>query len=556
MAKQDHNFNDPIFAKEAMRRWDELRSNRTPFEQDWNDIAKLIRPQRGGFGLDNVGSRTLEKPLSSEPIMASNAMAAGLYAAITNPANRWAGLETPDEDFNKWKPMARWNDIATSRVLASFRPANSTFYSSTYQGYADVAAFGQFAHYDEIDMEQRRFIDVTMSLAEVVIDYDAHGQVCEMVRRYYMKPRAAVRYFKKRGDALPAKLIELAEKGQNDDIAFFHHVCLNDSYSVGKLGPSGKKYLSVHATEMDETTIRISGYHEMPTYYPRWDVDSGQTYATGPGFVALASARVNQQMEAATLRSAQDAADPTILAPSRRFMPLDGRIRPGSVLYGGISVRGDAMVKALNKTSQIGLTMEEKRAKMEEIKNAFYYSLMSMHNRTGLNSEEVQIMQEAQLRNWAPHSDRIMEEYAAKKVERRFAMLWRAGQIPPPPKEAQGLPLMVRYQSAATMALKAREAIAVRQFVNDLGALSQLSSSNTRAGDRFDEDAAIETLHDASPTLPASILRSREEANQISQSRAAQQEQQMQQQQLIEAAKAGGGLAKDLAAAGMTGGGQ
>lgn len=221
-----------------------------------------------------------------------------------------------------------------------------------------------------------------------------------------------------------------------------------------------------------------------------------------------------------------------------------------------MSVRGQPLVGALNNVGNVGLTIEEKREKVQAMKNAFYYSLMTLHNRTGITSEEVQIIEEAKLRSWAPHADRIMEEYAARKVERRFRQLWRAGQIPPPPKEAEGLPLSVRYQSAATRALKAREGIAVRQFINDLGGLAQLSTSGTRAGDRFDADAAIEALHDASPTLPQSMLRSRDEADALGQSRAEQQQQQMQQQQMMEAAKAGGGLARDLAQAQAAGGEQ
>lgn len=107
----------------------------------------------------------------------------------------------------------------------------------------------------------------------------------------------------------------------------------------------------------------------------------------------------------------------------------------------------------------IGLTIEEKRAKVEEIKNAFHYSIMSLQGRTGLTPEETLIIEEARMREWVPHSDRIMEEYAARKVERRFRMLWRMGQIPVPPREAEGKPMQVRNTSAAQMAMKAREAV-------------------------------------------------------------------------------------------------
>lgn len=542
------------FAREAARRWDELKAFRVSYERDWEDIARLIRPQRGGFSMDNYQQREMQKPLSSEPIMASTAMASGLYAAITNPANRWAGLETPDSDLNKWKPMAEWIDVATRRVMRSFNPSSSSFYSATFQGYSDIAAFGQFAGYDEVDLKERRFVDVTLSLAEVVVDIDAHNRVCEVVRKYRMKPRAAMRHFRQSGDQIPPKLREMAEKGSNEDVVFYHHVFLNDGYSVSALGPKGKPWLSIHATEIEEATIRVAGFYEMPFYFPRWDVDGGQIYAIGPGFMALPSARVNHQMDAATVRAAQKASDPTLLAPDRRAMPLEGKVRPGEVLYGGMSVKGTPLVTALNNVGQIGLTIEEKRDKIEAMKNAFYYSLMSLHNRTGIGPEEVEIVREAQLRNWAPHSDRIMEEYAARKVERRFRMLWRAGQLPPPPKEAEGMPLQVRYQSAATMALRAREAGAVRQFLNDLGAMAQFESVPTRVGDRFDVDAAVEVLHDASPNLPASLLRSREDADARGQQREAAQQQAMQMEQMAQAAQAGGGLVKDLAQAQGAGG--
>ena len=212
-------------------------------------------------------------------------------------------------------------------------------------------------------------------------------------------------------------------------------------------------------------------------------------------------------------------------------------------------MRGQELVKNMTSNPNIGLTIEEKRAKVEAIKEAYHYAIMSLSGRTGITSEESMIMEEARLRNWAPHADRIMEEYGARKIERRFRMLWRAGQIPPPPAEAQGLPLQVRYQSQATMALRAREGQAIRQFLNDLGPLAQL---DPRYVDRVDPDGLTEALHDASPTLPARILRSREEADQIAQGRA----QQQQLQQALQTAQAGGGVVRDLSSAmGGNGGG-
>lgn len=542
-ARKDHQR-----AKEAMGRWQDLKSARIKHEEDWADIARLIRPQRGGFNLTNPGTRDMEKPLSSEPIQAASSFAAGIYSGLTNPASTWFGFETPDTDLNTWQPMAEWNDIVTRRVFASFGPSLSSFYSSTFQAYSDIAAFGNAVAYDEFNATERRFMDVTLSLAEVVFDVDAWGRVWEWVRRFSLKPRQAVKRFPGDG-ALPTKIYELAEKGDQTEFWFYHHVLPNIDWRPGRIGPKGKPVLSVYICETDGWLVSESGYDEMPAYAPRWDVDTGQTCGTGPGFIALASARAVHQMEAAGLRAAQYAADPTMLAPSREDWPLNGRVRPGTVVYGGINMRGEQMMRPLQTGGGIGLNQQEKAAKVEEIKNAFHYSILTLQGRTGITNEETMIIEEARMREWAPHSDRIMEEYAALKVQRRFGQLWRMGQLPPPPKGTEGIPLQVRYTSAAQLAKKSREGLAIVQFLQNLGPLAQ---TNPRYVDRLDPDATIEALHEASPSLPAKMLRPREVADQIADDR----NRQMQMAQMAQMAQPVAGALKDAAQAGQIAQGQ
>lgn len=540
--KQDMIIENDPRASEAMQRWDELKQDRARHESTWEDISRLIRPQRGGFSRDDHVGRNMEKPLSSAPIQASSSFASGIYAGISNPANRWMGFETWDQDFNAWKPMAEWNDMVSRRVLASFGPAVSKFYSSTFQGYSDIAAFGQFAAYDEIETGRRRFTDVTLSIAEVVVDIDFHGEVVEVVRKFTGQPRAVTRQF---NGHVPEKIREMADKGSTDRVTLYHHVLRNEDFHKGYLGVKGKRWLSRYVTEIDKALIREAGYDEMPFYYPRWDVDSGETYGFGPGFIALPATRVHNQMTAAMIRAAQYAADPAKLVPARDDWPIQGRVAPGQLLAGGLHpINGRAMMQNLDATGNIGITDAMREKVLEEAKNAFHYAIMSLQGRTGVTNEETMIMEEARLRDWAPHADRIMEEYLARKVARRFNMLWRAGQLPPPPKEAEGKALRIRYTSAAAMAMQAREGQSIRQFLADLGPLTQL---DPRYNDRLDPDAVAEALHDASPSLPAKILRSRAEADAIAEARA----QAQQAQATMQAAQTGAGVVKDLAGAGV-----
>ncbi|MGY9050345.1 MAG: portal protein, partial [Rhodobacterales bacterium] len=329
------------------------------------------------------------------------------YSGITNPATRWGGFTTPDEDLNRWPPFSEWLDRAAAKVHTSFSPSMSSFYPASYQIYADLAAFGNGAAYDELDTDNRKFIDVTFSLAEIVVDVDFHGRVIEAVRKRHLTPRQAVRAFKGK---VPPRVAELAEKASMEKHVYFQHVMPNEDFEARSLGTRGRRWLSLWCCALDYSVVREGGFDDMPIYFPRWDVDSGMAYGTGPGSIALGSARKLDLMEAATMRAAQRAADPTKLAPDRNAVPLDGEFRPGSVVYGAVSMQGNPLVRSEEFNGNIGLTLEEKRAAAEAVQNAFYYSVMNMTGRTGVSDAENRVIEEARLRNWAPHADRIMEE--------------------------------------------------------------------------------------------------------------------------------------------------
>lgn len=533
---------DPILtsdprADEAIQRWTDLKSERSNFEADWHDIARLIRPQRGGFGLSDFTGRSLDKPLSSAPIVAQSNFAAGLYGTLTNPANKWMGLRVSDPDKADFKPVRDWQDQVTDRVLASFRPANSPFYSAAIQLFSDVASFGNAAQYDEVVQAERKILDVTLSLAEVVWDIDGFGRVNEVVRRFELKPRAAVRLF----GQVPGKIAELAERNDQSKHAYYHHVLPNDQWTRGALGPRGKRWLSVYACELDRCVITVRGYDEMPFHVPRWEVESGAICGTGPGFVALPSSRVLQRMKTANLRAGQRIADPTVLAPDQRYMPLNGKVAPGQVVYGGVDVRGQPMLRTFDVGGVTGLTLEMQMQETDEIRDAFHWSLMNLAGRTGMTATEVIERQEEKLRLMAPHMGRIQEEFLAPKIARRFQLLWRAGQLPPPPPEAAGAGLDIVYESAASMAQKSSEGAAVVRVLQDVAPLAQVDPG---VMDRFSTDDMIEVLAEARGA-PSRILRSREDAAKIAEARA-QAQQQMQAAQM---AREGAGALKDAAGA-------
>ena len=519
-----------------VRRWDELDSDRSQHKIDWMDIQRLMStlPFRANSG----NKKMTNKVLASSPALYKKALTSTMWSTMMNPGNKWFGMQIGDPDRRKLHAVKLWQDRVSAVVLASFGPNVSSFYPSSLQVIADCVGIGNAANYDEVVPHERKFLDVTIPMAEIVFSIDAWGQVVEVVRKFSWKAKQAAGEFGL--ENLPEKIREAVDKNSNDDFIFYHHVQKNTNFKGGYLGAKGKRWISTYGTEIGRAVVRESGYMEMPFHTPRLDVETGQTYGTGFGHVALPNSRVLNRMKDANLRSAQFAASPTLLAPDKDGWPLNGQRRPDGVLYGGM-VNGRRQVDVLDTTRGTGLSLEMQQKEAQEIAEIFMYTLSSMVGRTGVSTMESMERQEQYARLMAPYMGRIQEEYLVRKISRRFNMLWRAGQIPPPPPEAEGQQLDVKYLSAASMAQKATEGVAALRVVNDLTPLAQVKP---RLLDRINEDELAELLLEARGA-PATILHSRDEADQM----AAQRAQAEQAQQAMQMAKDGTGMMKDIAQA-------
>ncbi len=522
-------------------RWEDLDSARSHLKPDWQDIKRFMGalPFRANAG----NKKTANKVLSSEPVLYQKALTSTMWSTMMNPGNKWFGMQIGDKDRRKVHAVKQWEEAVSARVLASFGPNISSFYPSSLQVIGDTVMIGNAANYDEINTKERRILDVTIPMAEIVYAIDGWGRVVEVVRKFSWKARQAAAEFGL--DNLPEKIRVAVEKGSNDDFTFYHHVQKNTDFMGGYIGPKGKRWLSTYGAEEGRAVVRESGYMEMPFHTPRLDVETGQTYGTGFGHMALAGSKLLNLQKEANIRSAQFAASPTMLAPDKDGWPLHGQRRPEGVLYGGM-INGRRQVDILDTSRGTGLSLEMQREEAGNIAEIFMYTLSSMVGRTGVSTLESLERQEQYARLMAPYMGRLQEEYLVRKITRRFSMLWRAGQIPPPPPEAEGQPLDVKYLSAASMAQKATEGVAALRVVNDLTPLAQ---AKPRLLDRINEDELVERLVEARGASN-DILRSRDEADQM----AADRQQAMQAQQAMQMGKDGAGMVKDLAQAQAEGG--
>ena len=515
-----------------------LKAERSNFEKTWQEIADYMRPLRAEFTTGRTpGDRRNQRIYDSTPIMAAEAFAGGIYGMMTNPANRWFALRVQDDGLNDYDPVRDWLYQVETRVLHSFGPDVSRFYAVLPSLYADIACFGTGVFYSEEVPGSYRINDNVRPLAECVIAESAQGDVDTVYRCFGYTGRQAIDLF---GKGLNLSTLANAEKKPNDMIRFLHCVAPNEDYQEGKLARDNKPFLSEYIEEERKHVVWRGGYEEFPYHVPRWSQAAGEVYGRGLGEQVLPDVKMLNRMDETAIKAAQKMADPPLGAPDEGVIK-QARTFPGGITYGAINDQGVQLLKPLYTGGDTRITLEMMEQRRNAIREGFYFSLMQMIGSPNMTATEWMGRQEEKLRLLGPNLGRIQGEFLSPLIKRRFGLLLRSGQLPPPPQEIQGASLSVEYVSPLARMQMAGEAQAVVRLYQNLTMMAQVDPGVL---DNVDNDEAVQILG-RGWAVPAPILRGKDQVQKL-------REQRQQQQQVAEAAalaEQGGKAANSLASA-------
>ncbi|WP_226779009.1 portal protein [Oceaniglobus trochenteri] len=538
---------DSALARHIIDRFEELKTERNRRAEELDMIARLYQPQRQGFRGESRDQWNLHKLFNSTTLVSASNATASLYSTLCNPANRWFQATSGDDDLDQFHSVAAWNDIVTRRMLASFRPSVSNFYQSAVSWTADDVILGTgIMVSDEAPQSRsgRRIIDTCVSPADAVFGVDAWGISDELIVERRLDPVQAARFYG--AENLPEAIREKAVAGKRDvKTSYLQAMQPNDAYTPGKLGVKGKPYVSTHVCVEGRAVTRQGGQSEQSFAIARWMVDGQESWGRGLGYLNLASGTKLQAQERDNLQAGALAARPPIGTTGSKASRRDAQLAPGKFLHGAVSYTGQQLVRPIFTHQGLPVTIDMVRATKEEVENGWHAALLSLVGRTGLGNLEVIERMEERLRLQAPYLGRMQTEGLAPVLERRFSILWRAGQIPPPPQEMKGKPLEMRFTSVAAMAQKAQEGVAVSRLLEDASKLAAVHPDPQSVWDNVDEDGAIQVLAEARG-VPAGALRSIEDRKALREGRAKAQ----QAEQAMAVAQQGASIAKDAAAAG------
>jgi len=475
----------------------ELLSERSSFDSHWQELATWMLPRRARFHTSdrNKGDKRNGNIIDSSARFALRTLQSGLHAGLTSPARPWFKLGTPDPDLSEFGPVREWLHVVTQRMQSVF--ASTNLYNALPIVYGDLGLFGTAAMAVIAD-DKDLFRAHPFPVGSYVLGMSNRGIVTTFAREYGLSVRQVVEEFGgedgqplKRGRAIDWSRISLNtrnlwDKGQyHTQVDLLWIVLPNPMQHADKLSAKYLPWTSCHFERSSngggtpDMLLRESGFHEFPIMAPRWDITGEDTYGTdSPGMTALGDVKQLQSMQRHKGRAIAKLIDPPMQAPTS-MMTQKTSLLPGELSY--VDAREGQGIRPIH---EIGMNLQHLTTDIGEtrylIQRAFYEDLFLMIAQSDRSlgadrptAREIDERHEEKLLALGPVLERTNDELLDPLIDRVFGMMLRAGLLPEPPEELQGITLRVEYISVMAQAQKFVGVAAQDRFMQTLMPLAE-----------------------------------------------------------------------------------
>lgn len=528
-------------------RLEALRQERSSWMPHWSELAEHLLPRSGRFlaaggaggataggaGRPNQGGKRNGRIVNGTGTIALRTLQSGLSAGVTSPARPWFKLATPDPGLAEWQPVKLWLEQVETLMQAVFDRSN--LYPVLQAQYEELGCFGTAVlavFEDEDDLLRVR----GFSAGEYMIAQDHKGRVDSFYREYAMTVAQLVEQFGLA--AVSATVRGLYDRGAYDQwVEVVHAVEPNlplGGAAGGEAGGSeagGKPWRSLYFEKGRSGAAALAerGFEEFPLMAPRWHLMSGDIYGRSPAMDALGDVKQLQNEEKRKAEAIEKLVRPPMIAPTS-LQKRAASILPGSITYVDVQQGQAGFQPAYQFDPQIQPLMLDIEKLEGRINRAFYADLFLMmveSDRRQITATEIAERHEEKLLALGPVLERLHKDLLRPLIDRAFAILARAGQLPPAPAELQGGELEVAFVSLLAQAQKAVDSGSIERLAGFVGRLAQ---ANPEVLDKLDFDQAVE-LYGQRLSVPPSLIRGGEQVAALRAGRA-------RRRQLAEAAEA------------------
>jgi len=538
-------------AGSVIQHWEYLWSQQANFRTLWNTVAQYVMPAWDNFiGEFAEGVNRNTRLFDSTAVTANERFAAAMEQMLTPRTQKWHGLKPWFEELEDDPETSDYLESLTKILFAArYRPM-ANFASQADECYMSLGAFGNNALFtDELVGKGLRYRSIPLN--EITWSLDHSGMVDTVYRKYRYTAKQAMQQF---GDKVGEAVKIEHEKNPYTDMEFLHCVRPNTERKQGALNYTGMAYESWVISLKDKHVIERSGYRTFPYSIGRYRMAPREHYGRSPAIAALPAIRTLNEMKKTMLRAGQKMVDPPILLSEEGVLTPFNQ-RPGAANYGMVNADGKPLAQPFQINADLKWGESLMQLEATAINDSFLTSLFQiLVQNPQMTATEALIRAQEKGAMIAPAMGRQQSEFLGPLITREIDILDTAGQLPPLPDSlieaamSRGIErptardvIKIEYTSPLTRSMRAEEGTAIMNTVQSIGIMANLDKSVLNLVDFVDAAREMAAING----MPAKLLRTNDQIDEIMQHQA----QQAQDQQVLQAAPDVSMAAKNLAQA-------
>jgi len=358
-------------------------------------------------------------------------------------------------------------------------------------------------------------------IKEIYIQENKKGFVDTVYRKFKMPSQAVIDKFGI--DNVSKDTVTTFKKSPFEDITLVHVVRPRIDFDPKKQDKQNMPFQSIYFEEESGHIVSFGGFKEMPYVIPRYLKASTETYGRSPGMNALPDVKVLNKMVENSLKAAAKQIDPPLLIPDDGMLaPI--RMSPGSINYYRSGSRD--RIEPLNINANNATTLNSENQRRDAIVKMFHVDQLVISENRNMTATEVLQRQEEKMRILGPVLGRLQSELLSPLIIRIFNIMLRRGLFLPAPDVLKSQELNIEYVSPMALAQRGQELQSIMRGLEIFGSLGQTMP----VMDYIDENGFIKQIIEILG-LPAKMIKSDAQVQQIREERAMEQQQQMEMQQ-------------------------
>jgi hypothetical protein len=483
-----------------------LWTERSSWITHWREISDYQQPRAGRFVVTdrNRGDKRANHILDNTAVFGARTLAAGLMSGVTSPARPWFRLEIQDKDLMEMGAVKTWLHDSAALLRAIF--ASSNTYRSLHTIYEELGLFGTGTSIVLPDFDNV-IHHYPLTVGEYALATNSKGEVDTVCREFQLTVAQMVEQFGKENCSQTVR--DLWNRGNYDAwVDVIHLVEPRKNRDLKLRDGRNMRFASIYLEPGKDQADRFlseSGFNRFPALAPRWVVTGNDVYGTSPGMECLGDVKQLQHQQLRKGQAIDYQVNPPLQVPTKYKEASKARL-PGGVFYVDSLGQGQGVRSAFDVNLNLQHLMLDIQDVRERIRQAYYADLFLMlanDNRSGITATEVAERHEEKLLMLGPVLERLHNELLSPLIDIAFDYANRAGILPPPPPELEGMDLNVEFISVLA---QAQRAVATQGMDRLLGTVSQMAAVKPDVLDKLDFDQIVDNYGDAYGVDPKIIV--------------------------------------------------